>query len=210
MELARTRRRANLSWWRTNKMDAKLARRARYLMGYAEAPVLLRPNAKWGISKWETRNPLSSYPCPTGDPDDITPTDCIFTFQRSYAWLAKNYPEQTAALNTGVDYGKRCDPAERFDVVEYVDGDCFVLAVLGKNVNPITMWSNSGTPGAPFMELERLPNRAGVCPAVVPQRITLDRPMGQFDAMIGMQVTAARSPPWNSSLSSAASSPKRT
>src|SRR3954469_13576634 len=60
MELARTRRRANLSWWRTNKMDAKLARRARYLMGYAEAPVLLRPNAKRGIRKRATRKPMAS------------------------------------------------------------------------------------------------------------------------------------------------------
>jgi len=192
MELARTRRRANMSWWRTNDMQSKLPRRARHLVGYGESPVMLRPSYKQGIAKWEVRNPLTAYPCATGDPDDITPPDCIFTFQRSYAWLVKNYPEQAAALNTGVGYGQRCDPAERFDCVEYVDAGCFVLAVLGKNVNPITMWSNSSTPGAPFVELERLPNRAGMCTAVVPQRITLDKLSGQFDGMIGMQMTAAK------------------
>ena len=192
MELARTRRRANLAWWRTNKMDAKLARRSRYLMGYAESPVLLRPNAKWGIAKWETRNPLSTYPCPTGDTDDIVPLDCIFTFHRTYAWLTANYPEQTAALNTGTRVGDRCDPAERFDMVEYGDADCTVLIALGKNMNPMGMMTGTSMNGRPFVELERQPNRAGMPLAVVPQRITLDRPMGQFDGMIGMYQTMAK------------------
>lgn len=192
MEKARTRRRALLSWWGTNDMDAKLARRARYLMGYAESPVLIRPNAKWGISKWEVRNPLGAYPCPTGDPDEVNPPDGIFTYVRTYAWLANRYPEAMAVLNTGTPFGQRCDPAEKFEVIEYADADCFVLACLGKHNKGTIPGSPGTTPGAPFVELERLPNRAEVSPVVAPSRITLDRPMGQFDGMIGMYQTMAK------------------
>jgi hypothetical protein len=190
---AAVRRRANLAWWQTNSMGRKLRRRARHLIGYATSPVLLRPDGKREIAKWETRSPLAAYPCPTGDPDDFTPPDAIFTFQRSYKWLQTNYPSATAMLATKTAQGQKCDPAERFDIVEYVDGDCYVLAAVGKNVNP--MYGNSwgdASGGAPFVELERLPNRAGMCPAVVPGRITLDRPLGQFDGMIGMYQTLAR------------------
>ena len=38
----------------------------------------------------------------------------------------------------------------------------------------------------------RIPNRAGVPLAVIPQRITLNRPHGQFDGLLGMYYTRAR------------------
>jgi hypothetical protein len=42
------------------------------------------------------------------------------------------------------------------------------------------------------VELERRPNRAGMCTVVVPGRVTLDRIMSQFSAMIGMYETSAK------------------
>lgn len=194
MELARDSRRATLGWWRTNNMSSKLQRRARFMYGYAESPVLLRPNPKWGISKWEVRSPLGAYPCPTGDPDDLIPPDCIFTFTRSYGWLRDRYPEQAAALTSGKPMGQRPDNDDPFEIIEYVDDQVTVLAAVSKGQQDDGRgWFNPvGSSGSKMIELERVINRTGICPVVAPSRITLDRPMGQFDGMLGMYLTAAK------------------
>jgi hypothetical protein len=179
------RRDATLGWWEANKMPLKLRRRARHMIGYASSPVILRPDRKRGIARWELRSPLSTYAAPTEDPDDITPLDCIFTFGRSYKWLQTNYPDRIAQLNTN---GKAPAPHEIFEVVEYVDGEVTVMAVIGKKSDPYSPYMQ----GAAYVELERVPNRTGICPAVVPGRITLDRPMGQFDGLVGMYQMQAK------------------
>jgi len=110
--------------------------------------------------------------------------DCIFTFGRSYKWLQTNYPDRISRLNTN---GKAPAPHEVFEVVEYVDGEVTVMAVIGKKKDPF-----SPATGETFVELERVVNRTGICPAVVPGRITLDRPMGQFDGLVGMYQMQAK------------------
>lgn len=180
-----TRRDATLGWWEANKMPLKLRRRARHMIGYASSPVVLRPDRKRGIARWELRSPLSTYAAPTEDPDDITPLDCIFTFGRSYKWLQTNYPDRISQLNTN---GKTPSPHEIFEVVEYVDGEVTVMAVIGSKSDPATQYIQ----GSAYVELERVPNRTGICPAVVPGRITLDRPMGQFDGLVGMYQMQAK------------------
>ena len=47
---ASTRKRATMGWWEANKMSLKMRRRARWLIGYASSPVVLRPDTKWGCS----------------------------------------------------------------------------------------------------------------------------------------------------------------
>jgi len=180
-----TRRDATLGWWESNKMPLKIRRRARHLIGYASSPVILRPDRKRGIARWELRSPLSTYASPTEDPDDITPLDCIFTFGRSYKWLQANYPERISGLRTG---GKEPSPTQIFEVVEYVDGEVTVMAVIGMKQDIYA----SSYQGAAYVELERVVNRTGLCPTVVPGRITLDRPMGQFDGLVGMYQLQAK------------------
>jgi hypothetical protein len=182
---ASTRKDATLGWWEANKMPLKLRRRARHMIGYASSPVVLRPDRKRGIARWELRSPLSTYAAPTEDPDDITPLDCIFTFGRSYKWLQTNYPDRISQLNTN---GKTPSPHEIFEVVEYVDGEVTVMAVIGSKSDPAAQYIQ----GSAYVELERVPNRTGICPAVVPGRITLDRPMGQFDGLVGMYQMQAK------------------
>lgn len=182
---ANTRRNATMGWWEANKMPLKMRRRARHLIGYASSPVVLRPDRKRGIARWETRSPLSAFPSPSEDPDNITPEDAIFTFGRSWKWLQANYPEKIAALSTN---GKAPSPHEIFEVVEYLDAEETVLAVIGKKQD---MWSGQ-VYGSRVVELERVPNRTGMCMAVVPGRITLDRPAGQFDGLIGMYQMQAK------------------
>lgn len=180
------------NWWETNRMQTKMRRRARYLVGYASAPVVIRPDYKRRMPIWEIRDPLSAYPAPTADPDDITPADCIFTFYKSLGWLRNTYPVQCAQL---MDHQRmdRVTGNELVELVEYVDSEVTVLAVLGFKYSG-ERWSESTTlpTRGNYIELERTPTPGGMCPAIVPGRITLERPRGQFDAAIGMYSMQAR------------------
>jgi len=176
---ANVRRNATMGWWEANSMPLKLRRRARHLIGYAASPVVLRPDAKRGIARWELRSPLSAFPSPSEDPDNITPEDSIFTYGRSYKWLEANYPDKIRGLNTN---GKKPAPHTMFEVLEYMDAEETVLAVIGEKPDPYATQYH----GSRVVELERVPNRTGMCLAVTPGRITLDRPMGQFDGLVGM------------------------
>ena len=179
---AATRRRAALAWQERNRLGLKNRRRGRHLAGYGATAVILRPDWDLQCARWEVRDPLTAYPAPSADPDDLTPTDVIFGYQRSLAWLTKNYPDETARLSRG-----KAGPNDRFDILEYTDADETVLIVVGKADDTPT-WQGRVTTGSQIVELRRTPNRTGMCLAVMPRRITLDRVMGQFDQLLGMQM----------------------
>jgi hypothetical protein len=96
--------------------------------------------------------------------------------------LQENYPEQMGKLNKRAN----ADPNTMFELLEYMDGDILVTAVIGEQVTP------GLSSGASYVELERVPNRTGMNLAVVPGRITLDRAMGQFDGLVGMYQLQAK------------------
>lgn len=175
-----TRRRAVLGWWELNKQGIKLRRRARHLVGYSASPVLIRPDFKRGIPMWEPRNPLSAFPAATLDPDDLTPEDCIFAVKRTLRELRLRYPSKAGMLGRDED-----DMDQKIDVLEYTSGDWFASVAVNM-------------PGAaqrnlpPAVMLEKVPNRANMCLAVVPGRVTLDRPQGQFDGILGMYQMQAK------------------
>ena len=182
-KLARLRRHAALGWMEANELDVKLYRRSRHLLGYAASPILIRPDPVRGIPSWNPRNPLSTYPAPMDDPDEMCPTDCLFTYIRSLGWLKQRYPEAARRIRKGTS-PKHDD---KYKLVEYCDYDQMTLLVVGKEENPY----DTRDVGEDAVVLEQLDNRAGMCLAVVPQRITLDRPQGQFDQMIGLYVQQA-------------------
>ena len=176
---ARIRKRATMGWWEANKMPLKMRRRARWLIGYASSPVVLRPDTKWGAARWDVRDPLNTFPSTGEDPDSITPDNCIFTYTRSRAWMQARYPEALSKLQSL----KVTKPDDLVRIAEYTDGEVTVL-MASATIKP-NPW-DSDMRGLPNVELERVHNRTGMCLAVVPQRITLDRPMGQFDSLVGM------------------------
>lgn len=184
---ANKRRRATLGWYEANKMSMKLRRRARFLIGYASSPVVLRPDPKRGIAKWEIRSPLTAYPALSEDIDQITPTDCIFSFGRSYKWLKAHYPNAAVKFRAN---GEEPSDQTLYDIVEYVDAECWVLAAV--EVNPVQPSIIPGQSSMRYVELERVVNRTDMCPAVVPGRITLDRQQGQFDGLVGMYQMQAK------------------
>src|SRR5919106_311220 len=68
---ARTRRLANIGWWNQNHMRIKMRRRARWLVGYGAAPVTIRPDVRNEMPMWHCRDPLTTFPAPSLDPDDM-------------------------------------------------------------------------------------------------------------------------------------------
>lgn len=190
---AEIRRLAHLAWWEQNMLNLALVRRARWLVGYGAAPVVVKPDFGKGIPRFLVRDPLSAFPEPTMDEYDPLPGSCAFVVAKPYKWLLTNYPLQARAL-TGGRGPYEIDPGERFEVIEWYDEAERVLIALSNRPPPTTWpassWSGSGPM---FLELDRMmTDMDGRCPVVYPGRITLDRPRGQFDAAIGIYKAHAR------------------
>jgi len=190
---ARDRRLANIGWWDMNKMAVKLRRRSRHLTAYGMSavslsPVSLDPQDRRRIPHWRVRNPLATYPAPMIDPDNMEPVDCIFADRRPLGWMKEHYPQQTSILYKGDKHD-----TDMFEILEYLDASETVLVAVGaeKQKNQgFTQETGKGV--ATHIILERIPNRAEICPVVIAGRITLDRLQGQFDQMLGMYQREAK------------------
>ena len=187
---ARDRRLATLGWWDMNKIPMKMRRRARYMTAYGSSPVTISPvaldsNDRRAIPFWRPRNPLSTFPAPSYDPDNMEPEDCIFVDKRSLRWLRETYPQQASALYTA----KETDDT-LIDILEYVDAEETVLVAMGVDRRPGQY--DTVVQSSLQVILERIPNRAGICPVVMPGRVTLDRISGQFDQLLGMYQRQAK------------------
>jgi hypothetical protein len=191
---ARIRREAIMAWWDANGWDRKQRRRARHLISYGTAPVIVRPDAKKEIPRWHLLDPFGTYPGTSPDPDSICPPDCIMAYQRTYSWLMARYPAQMSAINRATDP----NPDETFEVLEYVDDDEHVMICVGNSQDSYMPASPFGpsqvarSPGMTFAELSRFPNVIGRCPVVIPSRIGLDHPQGQFDGMPPLAMQQAK------------------
>ena len=183
---ADTRRKAMLSIWDQNKMAMKMRRRARHILAYSQSAVILKPDFRTLTPRWTVRNPLDTFAAPVDDPDDMLPEDCIFTFRATASWLIKNYGEEVlGTLRMG-----KMDSDTKYTMLEYVDADSLQLVVLGAENNPGL--NTSERAGIDALTLEVIPNRTGMPLAIVANRITLDKPRGQFDGTLGMYYTRAR------------------
>jgi hypothetical protein len=183
---ARLRKQAMLAMWDHNRMSMKLRRRARHLLGYSQSAVMLKPDFKTLMPTWHVRNPLDTYAAPVDDPDNPLPENCIFSYRVSASYLVKNYGDLVVGkLRMG-----RLQADTMFTMLEYVDHNCIHLVVQGAEDNAaLTPMERAGLPA---VMLEYIPNRTGMPLAVVANRITLDKPHGQFDGVLGMYYTRAR------------------
>ena len=183
---ARMRNKAMLSIWDHNRMQMKMRRRARHLLGYSMSAVVLKPDFKTFMPTWSVRNPLDTFPAFNDDPDDPMPEDCIFTYRATANYLLSTYGDLVLGkLRLG-----RIQSDTKYTMVEYVSPECIHLVVLGAEDNPtLTPAERSGIEA---LTLEYIPNRTGMPLAVVANRVTLDKPRGQFDGVMGMYYTRAR------------------
>lgn len=176
-------------------MELKLRRRARWLQGYACAPVCIRPSSLKNIPCWYVRDPLTTYPAPDADPDTLTPEDVIFAFKKTISWIDQNYPLNQIKRRKS-ERGDRS-----ITLVEYMSAEQVTLIALSSDINPdfptvepinygMTL-DDSWLGNQSIVTLEHAVNLAGICPAVIPGRITLDREQGQYDGIIGMYQSQA-------------------
>jgi hypothetical protein len=176
----------NQGWWTANNMSIKMRQRSRWFYGYGNAPVVIRPNVKKHYPQWKIHDPLSTFTSTFEDASDMSPLDTIFAYEKTRGWIKDRYPQAITKLGDG-------NPGDKFTVIEYQDAEEVVLAIY--NHQPVETGTGYGfktvvkTPE--HVELLRHPNLTGVSLVVVPRRITLDKPMGQFDALIGMHKTQA-------------------
>jgi hypothetical protein len=187
MKLARDRKRAMLAIWDQNRMSMKMRQRARHLLAYSNSPVYLKPNFDKRLPEWQLRNPLDTFAAPRIDIDNPVPDNVIFSYHRPYRWLMQNY----GVLLNGKLRVANPGPDTLFTILEYVCANEIVTIVMGseKTFDPVT---GQTFPGQQAVELSRVINRTGMPLVVMPQRITLDKPRGQFDGLLGMYYTRAR------------------
>lgn len=195
LDKSNVRRKATLGWWDRNRLDKKMYRRARQLVAYGCAPVMLRPDYEWEIARWEIRDPLTCFPSLSGDPDDLRPSDCIFAYERSAGFVRGTWPAAYESLRRKSSQ----QDSDMLTVVEYADDSEWVLVVVGdsstgdRSLPYGTLYSADGFLGSQHeVVLERVENRIGVCPVVIPGGMTLGRPQGQFDQTLPMYTVQAR------------------
>jgi hypothetical protein len=192
-----SKRKALLSYWDMNRMDMILRRRARYLLGYGASPVSIsflavNPLDKREIPHWRVLNPMSVFPAPTVDINDIEPSDCINAYLQPLSWLQSLYPDQANVLYKG----KNASPSTMFEILEYNDCDETVLVALGQTkVNEGPQYGgftreNVGTQSC--VQLTRVPNRAGIPLTVYPGRVTLNKLCGMFDQLMPLYHNASK------------------
>lgn len=191
-EYARIRRLANYGWWEANRFDRKQRKRAKWLVAYAACPVILRPDFKRKIPLWQLADPLTTFPAPCADADDICPPDAILAYTRSLSWLQGSYPEAAR----GLELGKDPSPDTTLTILEYIDDAEHVLVAIGRPAEPATspipQMNTARAPGLPHVVLERFPNRVGRCTLTYPTRPSLENPISQFDGMPGVYRMQAR------------------
>ena len=179
-------------WWQEDRLPMKMKQRGRQQIAYGMAPVVIRWNYKEQRPTWQVRNPLETFPSTDIMPGQLSPTDCIFAYRRSAAWLrSKGYGNKLAALTGNYDIPSDAS----FIIIEYVDTYETHQVLAGyKTPDPYAMTEIEmiGTQ-LRGITLERFANMSGdEMPVVIPMRITLDTAGGQFDNMIGMYYQQAK------------------
>ena len=190
-KFASIRRKALFGWWQNSKLDLQLAKRARHLIGYANTIVQIRFDHEKNCPTWHVRDPLTAYPSNLRGSDDMTPSDCVFGYERSYGWIRRQYPEAALRFAGGVSDAP-LDTDRPIELIEYVDHEEYVLVAVRHPATSVGMHSMNDNHLPIIAELERVPNLTGVCPVVMSQRISLDEPNGQFDGILGMYQQQAK------------------
>lgn len=185
IKYAQTRRRALYARWHKSALwDVLLYRSYRHLIGYGTNAFAVTWDYEYGSSCIEIRDPLSAYPDERSPEEIRLPTNVGFVYGRSRSWLIKNYPVTAPLLQKNPGY--RNSVTDMWDLVEWIDDTDIVVGLLGPRFSQGTN-STFEVKLQNSMELSRVPNRAGLVPCSVPQRVTLDRVMGQVATILDQE-----------------------
>lgn len=171
---ASKKRRALYASWHYSALELLLYRSFRHFIGYGTGSLIAVPDFESERACIELRDPLSSYPELRTPEDFHEPLNVGFVYGRSADWILSRYPH-------AADLVTKWQQDTLWDIVEWIDEDHVVMGILGPR-NDRTYDDRYYPRGSSdkHMELRRWPNRAGMVPATVPRRATLDRIMGQL------------------------------
>ena len=189
---AMTASRTVTGWWQSDRLSMKMKQRGRHQIAYGMSPVVIRWNNEDKRPTWQVRHPLETYPSTDVIPGHLSPSDCIFAYRRSVAWLrSKGYGDKIRALTGDSDMPNDASIL----LLEYVDTEqTMLIAAAYKTADPYSnIELEMGGSQMRGIILENYANMSGnENPVVIPMRITLDTAGGQFDNMIGMYYQQAK------------------
>jgi hypothetical protein len=162
-------------WWDHNRMRRQLRRRARYLVAYGMAPVIMGVDFEKKCPRWQVVNPLRVLAPPDDDSDVLVPDDLIVELPRTVGWVTHRYPQVAGYLK---DYSAD----HMLTLVQHMDAEQISLV--------LHLEQQFGRTDAILLEM--MPNRVGEPLATLPRRPVLDHVQGQFDQMLGMYEAQAR------------------
>lgn len=197
-DLARKRidkkRKVNNGWWGHSRQKLVMRQRSRWLFAYGQSPVMIWPDMAAGMPVWQPRSPLDCYASPLWGVGDIVPDNAIFAQVRNVGWVRQWHP------HLAIYFGRARD-MDLVDVLEYADRDEYHKVVCLKarpfdgvdgswsSVDATSDWIGKASTGA---TLAKVPNRAHRPWTVIARSVSLERPLGLFDGIIGMYQAQAR------------------
>lgn len=170
--------------WEASRWDLLKRRWFRHLTAYATSAVLVMPDVKQGMPRLKVCDPLGTYVQPRAN-EDLTDPDYIAVVKRFPG--AEVRQRWTAACDEHGGPVTKRSLDKLWEVVEWYDAEEVVWGLIG----PIEQWGDHIVPeyaravGSPSMELLRMPNRAGMVPAVAPQNVSLGKSGSRIGAMLG-------------------------
>jgi hypothetical protein len=192
---AMTANRVISGWWQSERLKIKQQQRARHLIAYGMSPCVVIWDAYLKRPVRQVRSPLETFPNPETVAGTFLPVDCLFAYRRSVGYLIDSgYAGQISAVT-----GRMMRDLSRDDtmmLLEYIDADGRMLVLTGTlsiAADPTLSALNQVINGSTkYTLLEWAPMKEHYCTAVVPTRVSLDKPMGQFTTVIGMYFKHAR------------------
>lgn len=161
----------------------------RHLTGYATGALMVIPDFEEKIPRLVVRNPLSTYP-QEREPDDFSPIDdCAFVYAKAGSWIRDRYPQARHIIPKGGN--ERI--GELWDVIEWIDKGYCRIGLLGPHDVDGQFYWEQGHPGmSPQLELSNYPNRLGMVPVSIADRISLDKITSQVGQITGSVDLMAR------------------
>ena len=185
-KVARTMEQIAVNYMDLNQIDMLIPRSIMDKAAYGMSVWTITPDLEQKIPVIERRDPRQCYPEPGFRPgDDVR--KCMFTREIFFNQLPVEY--QQKLKDVIADYSEYDDPDENSKVVlvEYYDMEEYILAGLYQaSTSGLVRYRGDGDVPLP-VELERIENKAGVCPVVIGTRISLAGEVrGQFAQVGGL------------------------
>lgn len=179
---AARRRRLYYGTWHYSAMDLMMGRAYRHLGGYGEMGMTTCWDFENGRAKIELRDPLTTYAAPQAPEDVAEPADVGFIYGKSAAFIRGAYGDVPGVR----DMMEKADAGDAlWDILEWIDESNIYIGLLGQRRQfTSSVWGERNV-GANAKLLRAWPNRAGMTPAAVGARVTLDKIASTVSRIIG-------------------------